>query len=127
MFWYIFRIVYGFERGKQMNKSELVAEIAKKSSLTKKDSEIALNALIEVIGDTLKKGDKISLVGFGSYEVRKRKARIGMNPQTKEEIKIPAKKVAVFKPGKTLKELVDSKSVKAPAKKEKKVTEKNKK
>jgi len=107
-----------------MNKSELVAEIAKKSSLTKKDSEIALNALIEVIGDTLKKGDKISLVGFGSYEVRKRKARTGMNPQTKEKIKIPAKKVAVFKAGKTLKELVDSKE---PAKKEKKVSEKKKK
>jgi DNA-binding protein HU-beta len=106
-----------------MNKSELVAEIAKKSSLTKKDSEIALNALIEVIGDTLKKGDKISLVGFGSYEVRKRKARIGVNPQTKEELKIPAKKVAVFRPGKTLKELVDSK----PVKKEKKVAEKKKK
>jgi DNA-binding protein HU-beta len=106
-----------------MNKAELVAEIAKKSSLTKKDSETALNSLIEVIGDTLKKGDKISLVGFGSYEVRKRKARTGVNPQTKEEIKIPAKKVAVFRPGKTLKELVDSK----PVKKEKKVAEKKKK
>jgi DNA-binding protein HU-beta len=107
-----------------MNKSELVGEIAKKSNLTKKNSEIALNALIEVVGDTLKKGEKISLVGFGSYEVRKRKARVGTNPQTREEIKIPAKKVAVFKPGKTLKELVNSKPVKETAKKEKK-TKKN--
>jgi DNA-binding protein HU-beta len=106
-----------------MNKAELITEIAKKSSLTKKDSETALNAIIKVICDTLKKGDKISLVGFGSYEVRKRKARIGVNPQTKEELKIPAKKVAVFRPGKTLKELVDSK----PVKKEKKVAEKKKK
>jgi DNA-binding protein HU-beta len=95
-----------------MNKSELVGEIAKKSNLSKKNSELALNTLIEVIGDTLKKGEKISLVGFGSYEVRKRKARRGTNPQTKEEIKIPAKKVAVFRPGKTLRELVNSKKKK---------------
>lgn len=93
-----------------MNKSELVGEIAKKSGLSKKNSEIALNSLISVVGDTLKKGERISLVGFGSYEVRKRKARKGTNPQTMEEIKIPAKKVVVFKPGKTLRELVDGKA-----------------
>lgn len=95
-----------------MNKAELVAALSKKSNLTKKDSEIALNAFMDTIKETLKKGDKISLVGFGSYEAVKRKARKGMNPQTKEEIKIPAKKAIVFKAGKTLKELVNSKSEK---------------
>jgi DNA-binding protein HU-beta len=102
-----------------MNKAELVGAIAKKSNLTKKDSELVLNSLIEVIGDTLKKGEKISLIGFGSYEVRKRKARTGINPQTREEIKIPAKKAPVFTPGKTLKDLVNNKSAKESTKKEK--------
>lgn len=102
-----------------MNKSEFVAEIAKKSNLTKKDSELSLNSLIEVVSETLKKGDKITLVGFGSFEVRKRKARTGTNPQTKEPIKIPAKKVAVFRPGKGLKDIVNAKSSKEATKKAK--------
>ena len=97
-----------------MNKGELVAEIAKKSNSSKKDAEVFLNSFIDVVEGTLKKKDKITLVGFGSFEVRDRKARKGMNPQTKEEIKIPAKKVPVFKAGKGLKEIVD------PPKKKKK-------
>ena len=97
-----------------MNKGELIAAIAKKSELSKKDAELFLNSFIDVVEETLKKKDKITLVGFGSFEVRNRKARKGMNPQTKEEIKIPAKKVPVFKAGKALKEIVD------PPKKKKK-------
>jgi DNA-binding protein HU-beta len=102
-----------------MNKSELVGEIATKSKMTKRDSEIVLNAFIESVEETLKKGDKITLVGFGSFEVRKRAARQGMNPQTKEPIKIAAKKVPVFKPGKNLKELVNGKAAKKVDKKKK--------
>lgn len=89
-----------------MNKSELVASIAEKSSLSKKDSEKALNAFIESVQDALVKGEKVQLVGFGSFEVRERAQRVGRNPQTKEEIIIPASKVPVFKVGKVLKEAV---------------------
>jgi DNA-binding protein HU-beta len=91
-----------------MNKSELVASIATKSKLTKKDSEMVLNAFIEIVGTTLKKREKITLIGFGTFEARKRAARKGMNPQTKEELKIPAKTVPIFKPGSALKELVNT-------------------
>ena len=86
-----------------MNKSELIAAIAAKTGETKKSAEAALNAFTEVVTDTLVKGDKVQLVGFGSFEVRKRAARKGRNPQTKEEIKIPASKAPVFKAGKALK------------------------
>lgn len=89
-----------------MNKSELVAQIASKSSLTKKDSELALNALVESITETMKKGDKISLVGFGTFEAKKRAARTGVNPRTGEKLKIAATVAPSFKAGKTLKELV---------------------
>jgi len=89
-----------------MTKSELVAMIASKSNLTKKDSESALNAFIESVTETMKKGDKISLVGFGTFETRKRAARTGVNPRTKETIKIPATTVPAFKAGKALKENV---------------------
>ena len=92
-----------------MNKSELIAAIAAKTGETKKNAEASLNALIDVITETLVKGDKVQLVGFGSFEVRKRAARKGRNPQTKEEIKIPASKAPVFKAGKALKELVNKK------------------
>ena len=92
-----------------MNKSELVAAIAAKTGETKKSAEASLNAFTEVITETLVKGDKIQLVGFGSFEVRKRAARKGRNPQTKEEIKIPASKAPVFKAGKALKDLVNKK------------------
>ena len=91
-----------------MNKAELVESIAKKTGLTKKDSESALNAFVETVTESLKKDDKVQLVGFGSFEVRKRAARKGRNPQTKEEIKIPASKAPVFKAGKALKDVVNN-------------------
>ena len=90
-----------------MNKAELVQAIAEKTWATKKASEEFVNAFTGTISDALKKGDKIQLVGFGSFDVRKRAARKGRNPQTNEEIKIPASKAPVFKAGKALKELVN--------------------
>ena len=92
-----------------MNKTDLIAKIAEDAELTKKSAEAALNAFIGAVEGALKKGDKVQLVGFGSFEVRKRAARKGRNPQTKEEIKIPASKAPVFKAGKALKELVNKK------------------
>ena len=92
-----------------MNKAELVAAMATKTGATKKSAEESLNALVDVISAALKKDDKVQLVGFGSFEVRKRAARKGRNPQTKEEIKIPASKAPVFKAGKALKDLVNKK------------------
>ena len=92
-----------------MNKSDLIAAIAAKTGETKKDAEATLNAFVDVVTEALVKGDKVQLVGFGSFEVRKRAARKGRNPQTKEEIKIPASKAPVFKAGKALKELVNKK------------------
>ncbi len=92
-----------------MNKSELIAAIAAKTGETKKSAEATVNAFIETVTEALTKGDKVQLVGFGSFEVRKRAARKGRNPQTKEEIKIPASKAPVFKAGKALKDLVNEK------------------
>ena len=92
-----------------MNKAELVAAMAAKTGDTKKGTEEYVNALVDVITAALKKGEKVQLVGFGSFEVRKRAARKGRNPQTKEEIKIPASKAPVFKAGKALKDLVNKK------------------
>ena len=92
-----------------MNKSDLIAAIAAKTGETKKDAEATVNAFIDVVTESLAKGDKVQLVGFGSFEVRKRAARKGRNPQTKEEIKIPASKAPVFKAGKALKDLVNKK------------------
>lgn len=92
-----------------MNKSDLIAAIAAKTGETKKDAEASVNAIISVITESLAKGEKVQLVGFGSFEVRKRAARKGRNPQTKEEIKIPASKAPVFKAGKALKDLVNKK------------------
>ena len=92
-----------------MNKTELIASIAEKSTLTKKDSERALKAFIESVEETLIKGEKIQLVGFGTFETRERAAREGRNPRTKEAIKIPASTVPAFKPGKELKEKVNNK------------------
>ena len=89
-----------------MTKAELISAIAEKTELSKKDSEKALNAVVSVITDTLAKGDKIQLVGFGTFETRDRKARKGINPQTKKEIKIPATKVPAFKAGRALKDAV---------------------
>jgi len=90
-----------------MNKTELIYSIAEKSGLTKKNSEIALNATIASIEDALKGGDKVVLVGFGTFEVRKRAARKGRNPQTSQEIQIPESKAPVFKAGKSLKDLIN--------------------
>ena len=92
-----------------MNKSDLIAAIAAKTGDTKKNAEATVNAFVEVVTASLVKGDKVQLVGFGSFEVRKRAARKGRNPQTKEEIKIPASKAPVFKAGKALKDLVNKK------------------
>jgi len=92
-----------------MNKAELIAAIAAKTGDTKKSAEEAVNAFVSVVTESLKKGDKVQLVGFGSFEVRKRAARKGRNPQTKEEIKIPASKAPVFRAGKALKDLVNRK------------------
>ena len=89
-----------------MNKSDLIAAIAAKTGDTKKNAEASLNAFVEAVTDSLKKGDKVQLVGFGSFEVRKRAARKGRNPQTGAEIKIPASKAPVFKAGKALKDAV---------------------
>ncbi|SMB86435.1 bacterial nucleoid protein Hbs [Desulfonispora thiosulfatigenes DSM 11270] len=89
-----------------MNKTELISSVAEKSGLTKKDAEKAVNAFFTSIEETLKSGEKVQLVGFGTFEVRERKERVGRNPQTNEEIKIPAAKVPAFKAGKNLKEAV---------------------
>jgi len=90
-----------------MNKAELIAAIAAKTGESKKGTENLVGAFVDVVTGALVKGDKVQLVGFGSFEVRKRAARKGRNPQTKEEIKIPASKAPVFKAGKALKDLVN--------------------
>ena len=92
-----------------MNKSDLVAAMSAKTGDTKKNSEATLNEFIDVVTEALVKGDKVQLVGFGSFETRKRAARKGRNPRTKEEIKIPASTAPVFKAGKALKDLVNKK------------------
>ena len=89
-----------------MNKSELIAIIAEKSELSKKDAEKALNAFVDSVTDALVAGDKVVLVGFGSFETKKRAARKGKNPQTGAEINIPATTVPAFKVGKALKDAV---------------------
>ena len=90
-----------------MNKTELINSIAAKSGLNKKNSEAALNAFISSVEEALKESDKVVLVGFGTFEVRKRAARKGRNPQTKEEITIPESKAPVFKAGKGLKDIIN--------------------
>ena len=89
-----------------MNKAELVAAVAEKTALSKKDSEKAVNAAFEAITAALVGGDKVQLVGFGAFEVKERNARVGRNPKTKEEIQIPASRVPVVKAGKALKDVV---------------------
>ena len=89
-----------------MNKTELVAAIAEKANLTKKDSEAALVAMVEAVTEALAKGDKVQVIGFGSFEVKNRAARTGRNPKTKETIEIPDSKYPVFKAGKALKDKV---------------------
>ena len=90
-----------------MNKSELVAALAAKTELSKKDSEVALNALVDVVGETLAKGEKVQLIGFGTFESKSRPARVARNPRTGEEVKIAASKAPAFKAGKALKDKVN--------------------
>ena len=92
-----------------MNKAELVAAVAEKTALSKKDSEKAVNATFDAISAALEAGEKVSLVGFGAFDVKERAARMGRNPRTKEEVAIPASRVPHFKAGKALKEAVDKK------------------
>ncbi|MFQ5834459.1 MAG: HU family DNA-binding protein [bacterium] len=89
-----------------MNKAELVEEVADQTGLTKKVSRETVDAIISAITDSLVREEKVTLVGFGTFQVRKRKARRGVNPQTRETIQIPAKKVPKFRPGKGLREKV---------------------
>ena len=89
-----------------MNKTELIAAVAEKAGLTKKDAERVVSATFETVTESLKKGDKVSISGFGIFEVKTREARIGRNPRTKEEIKIPATKLPTFKASKTLKDII---------------------
>lgn len=91
-----------------MNKAELVAAIAEKTELSKKDAEKALKAFTEIVETELKKGEKIQLVGFGTFEVTERKAREGIKPGTKEKIQIPASKAPKFKAGKALKDSINA-------------------
>lgn len=90
-----------------MNKAELIEAIASKADLTKADAKKALDAFIDTTSDSLKKGDRVALVGFGSFSVAKRAARTGRNPKTGQEMQIPAKKVVKFKPGAELAKVVD--------------------
>ncbi len=89
-----------------MNKAELVSEVSDKTGLTKKEIRNVIDVLTETIGDTLSKGEKVTLVGFGTFQVANKRARRGVNPQTRESIQIPARKVPKFVPGKALREKV---------------------
>ena len=89
-----------------MNKTELISAVAEASELSKKDTTKAVDAVFDTILEALKAEDKVQLIGFGNFEVRERAARKGRNPQTGEEIEIPASKVPAFKPGKALKDAV---------------------
>ena len=99
-----------------MNKTELVAAMAEQAGVSKKDAEKTLKAFTDVVAEELKKGGKVQLVGFGTFEARTRNARTGKNPRTNEPIKIPAATVPAFKAGKAFKDAVNA----APAKKHKK-------
>ena len=89
-----------------MNKTELVAAVAAKAELSKKDAEAAVNAVFDSVKDALAEGDKVSLIGFGTFSVKTRAARTGLNPRTKETIEIPESKVPAFKAGSGLKDAV---------------------
>ena len=89
-----------------MTKTELISAVAEKANLTKKDADKAVSAVFEAVTDALAKGDKVQLVGFGTFEVRERAAKEGINPATKQKMNIPAKKVPAFKAGKALKDVI---------------------
>ena len=90
-----------------MNRVDLVSAMAEQTGLTKKDCDAALKSFIDIVSEELENNEKVQLVGFGTFEVRERAARTGRNPQTKEEIQIPASKAPVFKAGKALKDRVN--------------------
>ena len=90
-----------------MNKTELIAALAAKTGMQKKNAEAALNAFVETVSETMAAGDKVQIVGFGSFEVKERPARVARNPRTGEEIEIEASKAPVFKAGKALKDSVN--------------------
>jgi len=90
-----------------MNKNELIEKLSDSTGFTKSDTQKFVNAYVEVISNTLKKGQEVQLVGFGTFKVTKRKARTGRNPQTGAALKIPAKKVPAFRAGKALKDIVN--------------------
>ena len=90
-----------------MNKADLITDISEKAEMPKKDAEKALNALVDSVEEALASGEKVQLVGFGSFEIRDRAERKGRNPQTREEITIKASKVPVFKAGKAFKEMIN--------------------
>lgn len=92
-----------------MNKTELVAMVAEKACMSKKDAGVAVDSTLSAIVDAMAKGDKVQLVGFGTFETKQRGERTGKNPRTGEAVKIPATTVPSFKPGKSLKEAVDGK------------------
>lgn len=92
-----------------MNKTDMITAVAGKACMTKKNAEQAINAVFEVISDSLAQGDKVQIIGFGTFEVRQRKAREGRNPRNNEPIKIEASKTPAFKAGKQLKDLVNGK------------------
>ncbi len=94
-----------------MNKAELVSSIAEKTGFSKKDSEKAIEAFVNSVIETLERGDKVQLIGFGTFEVRARAARTGRDPRTNRPINIPACKVPAFKAGKAFKDAVNTKSV----------------
>ncbi|MDH7576589.1 MAG: HU family DNA-binding protein [Bacillota bacterium] len=89
-----------------MNKAELISSVADKSEMTKKDAEKAVNAVFAAIEEALTRGEKVQLIGFGTFEVRNRAARTGRNPQTGEEIQIAATRVPAFRPGKALRDAI---------------------
>ncbi len=91
-----------------MNKAELVSAMAEKAALSKKDAEAALKAMTDVVAEELKKGEKVQLVGFGTFEVAAREARTGRNPRTGAEMTIPASKAPKFKAGKALKDMINA-------------------
>jgi len=90
-----------------VTKTDLIDKVAAETGLTKKDSAKAVDAVFNSIAEALKDGDKVQIIGFGTFEVRERAARMGRNPQTGAELEIPARKVPAFKPGKVLKDMVE--------------------
>jgi integration host factor subunit beta len=93
-----------------MTKAELVEEVAKSSHLTKKDAEVIVQTVLDSIIESLKDGKKVELRGFGSFRLRQRSSRTGRNPKTGEKVKVPAKRIPYFKPGKELKDLINQPS-----------------